>query len=126
MLRNKLNQGEKSETENYKTLMKRRRYTYMKTYFMFMDWMNSAQSYPTLCNPIVCNTPGFPVHHQLLLSIELMMPSNNHLLLSHPLLLLSSIFSSIRVFSNKSVLHNRWPEYWRFSFSISPSNEYSD
>ena len=58
-----------------------------------------------------------------LMSIELMMPSN-HLILCHPFLLLPSIFPSIRVFSNKSVLSNRWPKYWSFSFSISPSNEY--
>ena len=58
-----------------------------------------------------------------LMSIELVMPSN-HLILCHPLLLLPSIFPSIRVFSNESVLHIRWPKYWSFSFSISPSNEY--
>ena len=58
-----------------------------------------------------------------LMSIELKMPSN-HLILC-PLLLLPSIFPSIRVFSNESVLHFRWPKYWNFSFSISPSNEYS-
>ena len=52
------------------------------------------------------------------------MPSN-HLILCHPLLLLPSIVPSIRVFSNESVLHVRWPKYWRFSFSISPSDEYS-
>ena len=51
--------------------------------------------------------------------------SSNHLILCRPLLLLPSIFSSIRVFSNESVLHIRWPKYWSFSFSISPSNEYS-
>ena len=50
---------------------------------------------------------------------------SNHLILCHPLLLLPSIFSSIRVFSNESVLHIRWPMYWSFSFNISPSNEYS-
>ena len=55
-----------------------------------------------------------------LMSIESMMPSN-HLILCHPLLLLPSIFTSIRVFSNESVLHIRWPKYWSFSFSISPS-----
>jgi len=49
----------------------------------------------------------------------------NHFILCHPLLLLPSIFPSIRVFSNESVLHIRWPKYWSFSFSISPSNEYS-
>ena len=58
------------------------------------------------------------------MSIELVMPSN-HLILCHPLLLLSSIFPSIRVFSNESALHIRWPKYWSFSFSISPSNEHS-
>ena len=59
-----------------------------------------------------------------LMSIELVMPSN-HLILCHPLLLLPSIFPSIRVFSNESVLNIRWSKYWSFSFSISPSNEYS-
>ena len=59
-----------------------------------------------------------------LMSIVLVMPSN-HLILCHPLLLLSSIFPSIRIFSNESVLRIRWPKYWSFSFSISPSNEYS-
>ena len=59
-----------------------------------------------------------------LIPIELVMPSN-HLILCHPLLLLSSIFPSIRVFSSESVFHIRWPKYWSFSFSISPSNEYS-
>ena len=59
-----------------------------------------------------------------LMSIESVMPSN-HLILYHPLLLLLSIFPSIRVFSSKSVLHITWPKYWSFSFSISPSNEYS-
>ena len=56
--------------------------------------------------------------------IELVTPSN-HLIICHPLLLLPSIFPSSRVFSNESVLHIRWPNYWGFSFSISPSNEYS-
>ena len=59
-----------------------------------------------------------------LMSIELVMPSNR-LILCHPLLLPPSIFPSITVFSNESVLHIRWPKYWSFSFSISPSNEYS-
>ena len=72
--------------------------------------------------------PGFPVRHQLLsllklMCIESVMPSN-HLILCRPLLLLS-MFPSIRVFSNESVLHIRWPEYWSFSFNISPSNEHS-
>ena len=69
--------------------------------------------------------PGFPVlHHVKLMSIESMMPSN-HLILYRPLLLLPSIFPSIRVFSNESALRIRWPKYWSFSFSISSSNEYS-
>ena len=59
-----------------------------------------------------------------LISIESVMPSK-HLILCHPLLLLPSIFPSIRVFSNESVLRIRWPKYWSFSFSISPSNDYS-
>ena len=59
-----------------------------------------------------------------LMSIKSMMPSN-HLILCHPLLLLPPILASNRVFSNESVLHIRWPKYWTFSFSISPSNEYS-
>ena len=72
--------------------------------------------------------PGIPVHHQLpestqLMSIESVMPSN-HLILCYPLLLLLSIFPSIRIISNESVLRIRWPKYWSFSFSISPSNEY--
>ena len=73
--------------------------------------------------------PGLPVHHQLLesaqfLSIELMMLSN-HLILCHPPLHLLSIVPSIRVLSNESVLHIRWPKCWSLIFSISPSNEYS-
>ena len=60
-----------------------------------------------------------------LMSIELVMPSN-HLILCHPLLLPPSTFPSIRVFSKESVLHIRWPKYWSFSFSISPSNEHSE
>ena len=59
-----------------------------------------------------------------LMSIESVVPSN-HLILCHPLLLLPSIFPSIRVSTSESVLHIRWPEYWSFNFSISPSNEYS-
>ena len=75
-----------------------------------------------------CSTPGLPVHHQLLkftqtMSIESVMPSN-HLILCRPLLL-PSIFPSTRVFSNELALRIRWPKYWSFSFSISPSNEYS-
>ena len=88
-----------------------------------------SQSCTTLCDPMDFSTLGFPVHHQLLeftklTSIELVMPSN-HLILCCPLLLLSSIFPSIRVFSNESAPHIRWPKYWSFSFNISLSSEYS-
>ena len=86
-----------------------------------------AKLFPTLCNPTNCSTSGFPVLHSLsllkLMSVESVMPSN-HLILCHPLLL-PSIFSSIRVFSNESAVPIRWPKHWSFSFSISPSNEYS-
>ena len=80
-------------------------------------------------DPMDCSTPGFPVHHQSqslrkLTSIESVIPSN-HLILCHPLVLPPSIFPSIRVFSNESVLRIRLPKYWSFSFSISLSSEYS-
>ena len=92
-------------------------------------WFSSVtQSCPTLCDPTDCSTPGFPVHYQLpefkLMSIESVMPFN-HLILCCSLLLPSSIFLSIMVFSNELVLCIRWPKYWSFSFSISASNEYS-
>ena len=85
-----------------------------------------AQLCPTLCDPMDCSTPGFPVLHHLLELAQthvhqLVIPSN-HLILCHPLLLLPSLFPSIRVISNESVLHIRWPKYWSFSFSISPNN----
>ena len=75
-----------------------------------------------------CSTPGFHDHHPSqswlkLMSIKLVMPSN-HLIFCHPLLLLPSIFPSIRVFSKESALHIRWPKYWSFSFNTSPSNEH--
>ena len=75
-----------------------------------------------------CCRPGLLVHHQLLLLklmfIESVMPSN-HLILCYPLLLPPSIFPSIRVFSNESVLHIRWPKHWSFNFRINSSKEYS-
>ena len=85
-----------------------------------------AQSGLTLCNPLDCGRPGFPVLHYLLklMSLELMMPTN-HLILCLPLLLLPSIFLSINIFSNESALCIRWSMYLNFSFSISPFNEYS-
>ena len=86
-----------------------------------------TQSCLTLCNPMDCSTPGLPVHPQIpkfaqTRSIKLVMPSN-HLILCRPLLLLPSIFPSIRVFASEATLRIRWPKYW--SFSISPSNGYS-
>ena len=88
-----------------------------------------AQSSLTLCNPKKCSMLGFPVFTRLLEFAEIhvhesVMPSN-HLILCHPLLLLPLIVPSIRIFSNESTLCIRWSKYWSFSFSISPSNEYS-
>ena len=93
-----------------------------------VQFRSIAQSCPTLCDPMDYSTPGLPVHHQLpestqTHSIELVIPSN-HLILCQPFLLLPSIFPSIRVFSNESALHMRWPKYWSFSFNISPSSEH--
>ena len=89
-----------------------------------------AQSCLTLCDPMnrearqtslsITNCWSLPK----LMSIESVIPSN-HLILCHPLLLLPSIFPSIRIFSDESALPIRWPKYWSFSFNISPSNEYS-
>ena len=88
-----------------------------------------AQSCLTLCDPMDCSTPGFPVHHQLPKFAQThvyrvgdaIQPSHP----IYPLLLPPSIVPSIRVFSNESFLGIKWPKYWSFSFSISPSNEYS-
>ena len=82
----------------------------------------------TLCNTMNHSKPGLPVHHNSrrlpkLMSIESSMPSN-HLILCCPLLLLPSIFPSIKVFSSESALHTRWPKYWSFSFNISPPKEH--
>ena len=78
--------------------------------------------------PMDCKTPSFPVLHHLPELAQLMLidskMSSNHLVLCRPLLFLHSVFPSIRVFSNESAVHSRWPKYWSFSFSISPSNEY--
>ena len=84
-----------------------------------------AKLCPSPCNPMNCSSPGIPVLHYLLklMSPELMIPSN-HLIFCHSLLLLPSVFPSIRVFPDESALRIRWPKYWSFSFSIGPSNEY--
>ena len=99
------------------------------TQIVIMQFSSVAHSCPTLWNPMDWSTPGLPVHHQLSeftqthVPIGSVMPSN-HLILCRPLLLPSSIFPSIRVFSNESAFHIRWPKYWSFSFNISPSNEH--
>ena len=101
-----------------------RAYTFASVHFNSV-----AQSCPTLCDPMDCSTPGLPVPHQLpeltQTHVHRAGGAIQHLILCLPLLLLPSILPSIRVFSNESVLHIRWPKNWSFSFSISPSNEYS-
>ena len=93
-----------------------------------VQFSSVTQLCPTLCNPMDCSIPGFPVHHQPLelaqthVYSKSVMPSN-HLILCHPFLLLPSIFPSIRVFSKESVLHIRWPKYWSSaSTSVLPIN----
>ena len=88
------------------------------------------ESCPTLCDPMDCNTPGFPVLHYLPECTQIHIhwvcdAISNHLILCCSLLLLLSIFPSIKVFSNELALFIRWPNYCNFSFSISPSSEYS-
>jgi len=95
-----------------------------------LQFSSVAQSCPTPCDPMNCSTPGLPVHHQCPESTQ------NHvhrvgdaIQPSCPLsslFLLPSVFPRIRVFSNESALHIRWPKYWSFSFNISPSNEHQD
>ena len=96
---------------------------------LLRSFSSVTQLCPTLCEPTDCNTPGFPVYHQFLeLAHTHVHWVNDAIQPSHPLcplLLLPSIFPSIRVLSSESVLHIKWPKYWSFSFSISPSNEYS-
>ena len=98
----------------------------------FIDQSVSSvtQSCLTLCDPMDCSPPGLPVHHQLpeltQTRIHQVSDATNRLILCHPLLVPPSIFLSFRVFSSESVLCIRWPVYWSFSFSISPSNEYSE
>ena len=94
-----------------------------------LQFSSVAQLCPALCDPMNCSTPGLPVHRQLpeftqTHDIESVMPSN-HLILCRPLLLPPSIFPSIRVFSRESAFCIKWPKDWSFSFTTSPSNEYS-
>ena len=93
-----------------------------------IQFSSVAQLYPTFCDPMNCSMPHLPVHHHSQgppkpMSLESVMPCND-LILCRPLLLLPSIFPSIRVFSNESALPIRWPKYWSFSFNISPSNKH--
>ena len=99
-----------------------------------IQFSSVTQSCPILCIPMGCSTQGFPVQPGdnstnswsllKLMSIKSVMPFN-HLIFCRPLLLPPLVFSSIRVISSESVLHIRWPKYWSFSFSISPSSGYS-
>ena len=119
---------EPSETEVIRSQPEKNIATNSPPQQIFPQFSSVAQLCPTLCNPMDWSTPGSPVHHQLseLAQIHVHRVSDAiHLIFCHPLLLLPSIFPSIRVFSKKSVLCIRWPEYWSFSFSISPYNEYS-
>ena len=102
----------------------------LKWFFLHptVQFSSVTQSCPTLCNPMDCSMPGFPVHHHLPEFTQThvhwvhdsIQPSHPHC----PLLLLPSIFPNIRVFSNESAIHIRWSKYWSFSFSISHSNEH--
>ena len=97
-------------------------------YCKVIQFSSVTQLCLTLCDPMNRSMPGLSLHHQPRsppkpTSSESVMPSN-HLILCCPLLLLPSIFPSIRVFSNESALPIRWPKYWSFSFNISPSNEH--
>ena len=112
----------------------------LRKQIMFFDWQfqhmtlsvqlsSVSQECPTLRDPMDCSTPGsLSINNSQsslkFTSTESVMPSN-HLILCLPLPLLPSVFPSIRVFSSESVLRIRWPKYWSFSFSISPSNKYS-
>ena len=92
-----------------------------------VQFSSVAQSCLTLCDPIDCSTPGLPVLHSRSLLKLMFIESvpSSRLIFCHPLLLPPSNFPSIMVFSNESVFCIRWPKYWSFSFSISPSIEYS-
>ena len=97
---------------------------------IIVQFSSVAQSCPTLCNAIDCSTPSFPVYHELQeLTQTHVHQVSDYFQPSHPLLSPSPsafIFSNIRVFSNKSVPPIRWPKYWSFSFSISPSTNIFD
>ena len=91
---------------------------------MKFQFSSVAQLCPTLCDPMNCSISGLSVHHQLLESPQTYVHWVGDAILCRPLLLLPSIFPSIRVFSDESALRINWPKYWSFSFNISPSNEH--
>ena len=89
------------------------------------QYSSVTQLCPTHCDPMDCITSGLPVHHQLLKLAQTRVHRIGKAILCRPLLLPPSIFPSLRVFSNESILPIKWPKYWSFSLSIRPSNEYS-
>ena len=98
-----------------------------RSWMHYCKFSSVTQLCPTLCDPMNCSTPGLPIHHQLLEFTQTYVcrvsDAISHLILCRPLLLLSPIPPSIRVFSNESTLPMQWPKYWNFSFSIIPSKE---
>ena len=103
---------------------------YRRGHHSYFQFSSVAQAYLTRCDCMNCSKPGLPVHHQLLESTQIHVCwVGDAIKPSHPpcpLLLLPSIFPSIRVFSNESALRIRWPKYWGFSFNISPTNEHPE
>ena len=125
---NKLSFKRKKSFKIGKIKKKNKRVKNMHGSCIYSQFNSVAQSYPTLCNPMNYSTPGLlsitNCRSSLkLTSIDLVMPSS-HLILCHSLLLLPPIPPSIRVFSNESTLRMRWPKYWSFTFSMSPSKEH--
>ena len=112
--------------EGWETAPKNGYLCFIKWVFVIVQLLSHVQLFVTLWTAAHQASLSFIISHSLLklMSIESMIPSN-HLILCHPFLLQPSIFTSIRVFSNESVLCIRSPKYWSFHFSISPSNEYS-
>ena len=100
----------------------------LSTELFSVQFSSVAESCQTLCYPMDCSMPGLPVHHHLpeftQTHVHWVSEAIQHLIFCRPLLLPNSIFPSIRVFSNESVLQLRWPKYWSFRFSVSPSNEH--
>ena len=118
-----------TETKVKPMPFQKRKARQMKYYCGFCHCSSVAKSCLTFWAPVDCNTadiPAFTISQSLLKIMSIgLKRSSNHFILCHPLLLLPSIFPSIRVFSNELALHIRWPKSWSFSLSLSPSNEYS-